>query len=246
MFRLLLCLLFSLAICELATAQYSINITPVDSNIYLYTSYGDVGNYKNIDANAVVVISGEDAVLFDTPWDDAQATQLISFVQDSLKKDIIMSIITHAHVDRIGSIKTLHKNNIPTVCYKLTAEEAPKHGYPVPEHRFYSRDTSFKCGEIDIVAYHPGAGHTVDNIVLYIPSKKFLYGGCFIKSGYSNSIGNIEDADVAAWPNSLKKTQQHFSKTGIDMIIPGHGSWKSSKAIENTLRLLTEEAKGNY
>lgn len=246
MFRLLLCLILSLAIYESANAQYSINITPVDSNIYLYTSYGDVGNYKNIDANAVIVISGNDAILFDTPWDDAQATQLISFVQDSLKKNIIMSIITHAHVDRIGSIETLHKNNIPTVGYHLIAAEAKRHEHPAPENLFYNTDTTLQCNKLDIVAYYPGAGHTIDNIVLYVPSKKFLYGGCFIKSGFSNSIGNIEDADVNAWPRSLKKMQQHFNKTGIEVVIPGHGSWKSDKAIENTLLLLTEEAKGNY
>ena len=51
------------------SAQYSIKTTKVDSNIYLYTSYGDAGNYKNVDANAVVLVSGDEAMLFDTPWD---------------------------------------------------------------------------------------------------------------------------------------------------------------------------------
>ncbi|MCB9045667.1 MAG: subclass B1 metallo-beta-lactamase [Chitinophagales bacterium] len=228
------------------SCQYSIKITPVDSNIYLYTSYGDAGNYKNVDANAVVLISGNDAILFDTPWDDAQAAELISFVQDSLGKHILMAIITHAHVDRIGSINTMHKNNIPTLCYQLTAEEAPKHGHSVPKHIFYSVDTIIKCGNIEVEAFYPGSGHTIDNIVLYIPSKQFLYGGCFIKSGFSSSIGNIEDADMAAWPISVNRMNKHFSKTGIKTVIPGHGSWMSDKAIENTIRLLEEEPAKRY
>lgn len=227
-------------------AQYNIKITPVDSNIYLYTSYGDVGNYKNIDANAVIVVSGNEAVLFDTPWDNMQAEQLLRFVQDSLKKDIKLCIITHAHADRIGSIETMHKNNIPTLCYKLTAEQAPIHKHPAPEHTFINDDTTIRCGNIDIVAYYPGAGHTIDNTVLYIPAKKFLYGGCFIKSGLSRSIGNIADADVTAWPESVKKMQQRFQHTGLDMVIPGHGSWESDKAIANTLQLLTKEVESNY
>ena len=239
-------ILFAITALQNVSAQYSIKITPVDSNIYLYTSYGDVDNYKNIDANAVVVISGNDAMLFDTPWDDTQATQLISFIRDSLKKNIILSIITHAHVDRIGSIKTIHKNNIPTFSHQLTAIEAPKHGHAVPEYLFNGTDTTFRCGNIDIIAYYPGAGHTVDNIILYIPSKKFLYGGCFIKSGYSQTIGNIADADIDEWPVSVQKMQQRFAATGINMVIPGHGSWESDKAIENTLRLLTEEKRSNY
>lgn len=239
---LILCILLSFH----ALAQYSIKVTPVDSNIYLYTSYGDVGNYKNIDANAALIISGKDAIIFDTPWDNAQAEELIRFVQDSLKKNILLSIITHAHVDRIGSIETFQKNNIPTVCYYKTAIEAPKHNHPKPDYNFYGTDTTFKCGNIDIVAYHPGAGHTVDNIVLYVPSKQFLYGGCFIKSGYSQSIGNIADADVTEWPNSIKRMQERFKPTGIKMVIPGHGSWKSDKAIKNTLNLLKEDEHSNY
>ena len=239
-------LLCIVSFCISAHAQYSIKITPVDSNIYLYTSYGDVGNYTNIDANAVVIVSGNDALLFDTPWDSVQAIQLLSYVQDSLQKNIIACIITHAHVDRIGSIDIMHQHNIPTYGYYLIKQEAISHGHTIPQHLFYQTDTTFRCGSINITALYPGAGHTVDNIVLCVPSKHFLYGGCFIKSGKSNWIGNIEDADVAQWPHSLERVQEHIKMLDIKMVIPGHGSWESDNAIPNTMRLLTEEPKGNY
>lgn len=225
-------------------AQYSINITPIDSNLFLYTSYGDVGNYKNIDANAAVVISGNDAIVFDTPWDAIQAEQLISYIRDSLKKNILLTIITHAHVDRIGSIEVFHKYGIPTYSYYLTGKEAPKHAHPTPKHFFYNNDTTFKSGSIDIVAYYPGAGHTIDNIVLYVPSKRFLYGGCFIKSGFSQNIGNIADADIIEWPSSVNRMKSRFRE--ISLTVPGHGSWKSNNAIDNTLRLLIQTQESNY
>ncbi|HEY9176977.1 MAG TPA: subclass B1 metallo-beta-lactamase [Flavipsychrobacter sp.] len=230
----------------ITSAQYTLKTTQVDSNIYLYISYGDVGNYKNIDANAVVLVSGNEAMLFDTPWDSTQAKQLISWVTDSLDKKIILSVITHAHADRIGSIATMHRYGIPTYSHHLTAQEALKRGYPRPRHVFYNDDTTFRCGDIEVIAYYPGAGHTIDNIVLYVPYKKFLYGGCFIKSGFSTDIGNIEDADIAAWPQSITKMKKRFEKTGFNMVIPGHGSWESNRAIENTMRLLTETAKSDY
>lgn len=229
-----------------SSAQYSIKITKVDSNIYLYTSYGDAGNYKNVDANAVVLVSGNEAMLFDTPWDSVQAEQLITWVNDSLGKKIILSVITHAHADRIGSIGIMHRDGTPTYSHYLTAQEAVKRDYPKPRQVFFNDDTTFRCGDIEVVAFYPGAGHTIDNIVLYIPSKKLLYGGCFIKSGFSTDIGNIEDADVAAWPKSLAKMKNRFKKTGFDMVIPGHGSWQSDKAIKNTMRLLTETKERNY
>lgn len=223
-----------------AMAQYHIKTVKVDSNIYLYTSYGDVGEYKNIDANAVVVVSGNDALLFDTPWDKAQTEELLHWVKDSLHKNIIGCIITHAHVDRIGGIDVMHQNKIPTYAYHLTKQEAIRNKHTLPQHLFYDQDTTFLCGDIDIIAYYPGAGHTVDNIVLYLPSKQFLYGGCFIKSGYSKSIGNIADANVQAWPISLSNVERRFQEKGIKMVIPGHGSWESSDAFKTTRQLLKE------
>lgn len=126
---------------------------------------------------------------------------------------------------------------------KKTVTEASRLNHPVPRHVFYASDTTFVCGNIEVIAYYPGAGHTTDNIVLYVPSKKLLYGGCFIKSGYSQTIGNIEDADVKAWPGSLEKMQQRFKQTGIKTVIPGHGGWDRRDAIENTARLLKTGSK---
>lgn len=237
--RLLFFILLSVCVYGDVAAQYNISTTQIDSNIYLYTSYGDYGDYKNIDANAVVVVSGDNAFIFDTPWDETQAEQLITWVEDSLRKTITGCIITHAHADRIGSIATFHKRNIPTYCYTRTVAEAKRNNYPIPTHIIHSTDTTFHFNNIDIVAYYPGEGHTVDNIVLYMPSKHFLYGGCFIKSGASKSIGNIADANVAAWPISINAMQKRFSKQGINMVIPGHGPWNVTEdAIRNTLLLL--------
>lgn len=244
--RLICILLLSLFIAKTTAAQYHVRITPFDKNIYLYTSYGDVGNFKKIDANAVIVVSGKQAVLFDTPWDSVQAEQLISYVQDSLKKKISTCIITHAHADRIGSIDVMHQHHIPTYGYYLIKQEATNRNYTPPQHLFYSTDTTFKCGRINITALYPGAGHTIDNIVLYIPSKQFLYGGCFIKSGQADNMGNIEDADVTTWPHGLANMEKHFQPTGIKTVIPGHGDWHTGNPINNTRRLLTKEAQSNY
>lgn len=241
--RLLTLLLLLPVLCS---AQYHITTSQIDSNIYLYTSYGDAGSYTNVDANAVIVVSGKDALLFDTPWDSLQAEKLITYVKDSLKKNILLAIVTHAHLDRIGSIDVMHQHDIPTYAYYLTGQEAQKRGYTIPQHLFYQTDTTLRCGTIDITALYPGPGHTVDNIVLYVPSKHLLYGGCFLKSGKSNHIGNIEDADVAQWPHSVERLQEHIKMLKIKYVIPGHGPWQSDNAINNTLRLLKQEAKGNY
>jgi len=44
--------------------------------------------------------------------------------------------------------------------------------------------------------YYPGGGHTADNIVLWFPSKKILFGGCMLKDSNSKSLGNLSDAKL--------------------------------------------------
>ncbi len=52
----------------------------------------------------------------------------------------------------------------------------------------------------DALIFYPGAGHTKDNVVVYFPKERILFGGCFIKDNKATGMGNIADADLAAWP----------------------------------------------
>lgn len=97
-------------------------------------------------------------------------------------------------------------------------------------------DTSFNIGGIKMRVYFAGEGHTPDNIVVWFPQTKVLYGGCLIKSTEATSIGNIADANLKAYPTTLKKLQKEFPNPRY--IIPGHQSWENKKSIEHTLELL--------
>lgn len=212
-----------------------IKITKLQEHLYLYRSFA---YYKGnlVSANGLVVVSGDEVALLDTPWDKRQTRQLLDWVDGQLQKPVSFAVITHAHKDRIGGINVLKKQDIPTISSRLTVREAAKNGYARPDYSFAS-DTLLTFGTSSLEAYYPGPGHTVDNSVVYLRDQHILYGGCFIKSAAAGSLGNLEDAYVKKWSQSLEKIKERYPERKI--VIPGHGPWTPG-AIEQTLRLLSD------
>ncbi len=47
------------------------------------------------------------------------------------------------------------------------------------------------------MVFFPGAGHTADNVVAYVPARHLLFGVCLIKEAAAKGLGNIADADLS-------------------------------------------------
>lgn len=216
-------------------AQYQIDVTKVSEALYIYQSYFTYQGNKT-GANAVLFAGEDSVVIIDTPWDNDQTLQLLDWVATELKKPVAYFIITHSHEDRLGGISVLKQKGISSYSSRKTAEEAQKRGVRSPD-KLFEIDSTFTLGNVPIEVFYPGPGHTVDNVVVYFPAQKTLYGGCFLKSGESITLGNLEDADVAAWPTSLERVRERFSDATF--VLPGHGGWEPG-AIENTAKLLKD------
>jgi metallo-beta-lactamase class B len=113
--------------------------------------------------------------------------------------------------------------------------EAQKNGFKKPETTLHE-DEKITLGDIDIEIFYPGEGHTSDNITIWFPQYKVLFGGCLIKSLESKDIGSIKDANIKQWPDSVNKVLKKYSDAEI--VIPGHGKWGDLKLAEHTLGLL--------
>lgn len=221
-----------------ANAQFNIEVKKHSNSIYIYESYGSYQGGK-VGANAVVFVGEDSVVVIDTPWGNDQTRQLIDWIGNEIKKPIASFVITHFHEDRIGGIDVLKEKGIPAISSQLTAELAVANGIASPDVLF-EKDTTIALAGGKLEVFYPGPGHTNDNVVVYFPSEKLLYGGCFLKDANTTSLGNLADADVAAWPASLEKMKQRFPKP--KMVIPGHGGLEAG-AIENTMKLLAEYKK---
>jgi metallo-beta-lactamase class B len=233
----ILLLVLSISICLPLTAQ--LQITPLTGSCYIFTTYGK-SNGQPVPANGMYITGSEGAVIIDPPWDTAQARPLLDSIFMRHGQRVLFSISTHFHDDRTGSVPVLKHLGVPTYGSIRTLQLCRERKEAEPEFAF-SPDTVFIRGDIQLQVFYPGHGHAPDNIVVWIPKEKVLFGGCFIKSIDSETLGNIADADIPAWIISVRRTMHKFPHPRY--IIPGHFSWQSRKALSHTLKLLLEASK---
>ncbi|MFD2569178.1 subclass B1 metallo-beta-lactamase [Spirosoma soli] len=219
----LLSMLWALAVGRHAYAQpFTISVEPLVPSVYVHTSYNLYGG-QPFPSNGMIVETKKGVVLIDTPWDTAQTTQLIKWVSTYLKQRVVLAVVTHFHEDRLAGTEVLRRHGARVVSTRLTADLAKKEGFPVPDG-ILPNDTTLKVGGTSIETYFPGAGHAPDNIVVWLPKQKVLFGGCFIKSYEASSLGNLSDADLASWPAAMRRVHERYPKPAF--VVPGHQSWK--------------------
>jgi metallo-beta-lactamase class B len=221
---------------KIVNEKNSVTLSKINDKVWVHTTY-EYYDGVNTPSNGLVVITSKGVVLIDTPWNNEQTEELLKLIKKEFKKDVILGIITHAHVDRIGGIDTLLKYKITVESTKLTAEKAVENGYKSPK-AILGSDTLFKIGKTNFEVYYPGEGHTADNILVWIPDYKILFGGCFIKSVQSKNLGNLQDANLKEWPISVNKAIRKFPETKI--VIPGHGEWGDKTLLKHTLELFNK------
>lgn len=217
----------------------SITLTQVSPHTWVHTSLADIGSFGSVYSNGLVVISKGEALLLDTPVTDAQTESLVRFISDSMRAEVTQFMPNHWHDDCMGGLGYLHSQGIVSYANRMTVAEAEKHGLPVPDHGF-AKSLTLKVGDIKVVCRYEGGGHTPDNTVAWIPSEKVLFGGCLVKDAKATWIGNTSDADMAAWPGTMKRVCKRYKKASF--VVPGHGPWGGTELLTHTLELVSAPA----
>jgi metallo-beta-lactamase class B len=212
-----------------------VQLTRINDNVWVHTTYYNFNGTRTL-SNGLLVLTNNGLVLLDTPWTDEQTKQLINLVKEKFKHNIIAAIVTHAHMDRIGGIKTLLANKIDVKATPLTSQLAEKLGYAKPNPSITNNNTLLTFGESEMEVYFPGEGHTIDNIVVWLSDYNILYAGCIAKPMEANSMGNTDDANMKEWPKSIQNLIDKFPNAEI--VIPSHGNWGDIQILIHTLELL--------
>lgn len=87
-------------------------------------------------------------------------------------------------------------------------------------------------------AFYPGGGHTIDNIVVWLPKSKILFGGCLVRSLESKSLGYVGEAHIEQWSDSVKRVLAKYSEAKL--VIPGHGKFGDIELLNHTEKLAEE------
>jgi len=214
-----------------------VEITQISQYTYLYTFKMPSVDYYP--ANGMFCINEEGhGFLVDTPGDDKTTDSLIEWIRINLKAEIKAAVITHWHMeDRMGGLNALNKRGIETYADSITYAIAVEKNLPKVKHIFTDTLT-LKDGEMILEAWYPGPGHTIDNSVVWFPEDKVLFGGCLIKSLKSKDKGNTADADVKAWPETVKNVMEKYPDAKV--VIPGHLDYDGINLFRHTINLLNK------
>ncbi|EOQ95728.1 beta-lactamase Bla2 family protein [Leptospira wolbachii serovar Codice str. CDC] len=206
----------------------------IKESVWMHRSYGESGG-KVYPANGLVILTNKGAVVIDTPWTESQTEELFSDIQSKFQKQVLYGIVTHAHNDRISGVPFFQKQNIPVYSTNLTAKLAKERGFGNP-NPILDIQTRLGAGNQSVEVFYPGHGHSVDNIVVWLPDTHILFGGCLVKSLDAKDLGYIQEANMEEWEISLKKVLARYPDA--EVVVPGHGDWGKLDLLRHTIRLL--------
>lgn len=203
-----------------------LKVESIDDGVYVHTSFEDVDGWGVVSKNGLVVVVQKNAYLIDTPITAKNTEKLVKWLMGE-GYNIKGSISTHFHSDSTAGIEWLNSQSIPTYATKLTNKLLKENNKEEAAHSFDG--VSFWLLEDKIEAFYPGPGHTQDNIVVWLPEKKILFGGCFVKP---NGLGYLGDANLDSWPQSAKILISKYSNSKI--VVPSHSEIGGSSLLQRT------------
>jgi metallo-beta-lactamase class B len=214
-------------------------ISHLTGNLYVYTTYKML-NGNPFPSNSMYMVTKRGVVMIDTPWDLEQMQPLLDSIKQKHNKEVVMCVVTHYHDDRSGGLDLLKEKGIQTYSTQQTWNISSERKEPKANYQFQN-DTTFQLAGIQFKTFYPGEGHTKDNIVIWFPKERALFGGCLFKSTEVPNLGNVADANVERWPVAIRNVMQKFP--GAEFVIPGHYGWSKPQALTHTLQLLETNLK---
>lgn len=214
----------------------NLSITQLSNHTYTYTAWDEMGSWGRVGSNGVLVIEGNESILLDTPVSESQTIELIEWIKANTKCRITYFVPNHWHEDCVGGMEYLNRLGVKTYANQLTNKILKERNLPVAKESF-NDSLTIDLGNISVTCYFLGGGHSTDNIVVWIPSDKILFGGCMLKELGSSGVGNTADAaPLNEWLKTLNTVDAKFHDAKI--VIPGHGNIGGKEIISHTKAVL--------
>lgn len=219
------------------TQQGKLQIKPLTDDVYLHTSYKWLEGVGYYPSNGLILVDNDQAFIVDTPWLKEDTVRLVEWLEDS-GLTLQGSISTHFHDDRSSGISYLNELGVDTYAATQTNELLASIGSATATIEFSA--TPYFLGDDQLEAYYPGAGHSKDNIVVWLPQSRILFGGCLVRSLNTQSMGNTADGSVPDWAQSVLRAKERYS--AAQYVVPGHGEVGDQELLDHTIRLAKARA----
>ena len=212
-------------------------VIQLSEKVYVHTSYIN-SEWGWFGSNGMVVVDGKQAILVDTPMKDELTRQLVNWIIEVRGYQLQTFIPNHWHNDCTEGMDVLAEFQVPTLAHDMTNDLLKEKDLPLAESTF-SGKTRVELGSTHLTLHYPGEAHTTDNIVIWVEEEQILFAGCMAKSLSSKSLGHIADANLASWPETLKKVQTEYKDAKV--VIPGHGAFGNLDLIKHTIQLIQHQ-----
>lgn len=210
----------------------NLKIKQLSNNVYQHISSQRVEPWGLVEATGLVVVNGADAHLIDSPWTTQATKELIKWIEGK-GLTIKSAVVTHFHEDASNDLPLLNDLHIKTYATSLTNQLLTSKKKETASNEITTNAFELVDGVMDV--FYPGGGHSQDNIVVWMPQEKILFGGCFVRSLGAKSLGNTEDAVIGEWSNSIQKVINRYSD--IKLVVPGHGKVGDISLLTHTQKL---------
>jgi metallo-beta-lactamase class B len=174
-------------------------------------------------------------VLIDSPATDAQTARVLTWADETLRRPVRHLVVTHWHADRMGGIGAARARAVATHAFSRTRALAREKGLAVPEHELGPAEEVTLSG-VALATWYPGHGHTVDNIVVWLPEDGLLVGGCFVKAAAAQTLGNVAEIDPVRWALGIAAIRARYPSARV--VVPGHGAEGGPELLAHTAALL--------
>lgn len=210
-----------------------ISVTPLGEGVWLHKSWRQTKDWGRVSSNGLVVREGDHVVVIDTAWGAEPSLRLLAWIDRELGLPVDRLIVTHFHSDRLGGWEVFAERGTRIVASERTlqlAEVTPTDAFDL--FRLKPGGT-LATGSLEIL--YPGPAHAEDNVVVWIPAQKLLAGGCAVRAAESGGLGNVADATIAEWANSMRRVQHAYPEA--ERVLPGHGAIGGSGLLHHTIEL---------
>ena len=208
-----------------------LEVQPLRPGIWMHTSYNTFDGVV-YPSNGLIVREGDHLVLLDSAWGAEATEELLVWIDEEIGLPVDRALSTHFHSDRTGGVAVLEAAGIPVWSHPMTQRLSAEEGNPVPPNALNGIEapgSATRFGTVEV--FYPGGGHARDNIMVWLPEQKLLYGGCAVRELATDNLGNTADADLTHWPRAIRNAQARYP--GAETVIPGHGEPGGPELLEH-------------
>ncbi len=193
----------------------------------------------------LLVLGPRGVVLIDTPWTNDQARLLADWSRKRNHREIREVLITHAHADRYGGATALSAlgatvRALPRTIELAAAQHWGNRDYPRGiDAQELPKDATIELAGEPVAVFFPGAAHAPDNLVVWLPNRRVLFGGCMVRATGDADLGNLADASADSWRAAINRVIDRYPT--VEVVVPGHGDPGDRKLLLHTRELVIKK-----